>query len=561
MRRIALWCLLLVCMLVGSALVGAQDELLQNSSLEEGGSGPYTTRRGGEFPIYLPNGWNAWLAAQSGDFYYRGDRTTINPHPGPGPSPQNGSRAVNVDCGFVTCTVAIYQQVPVQEDANIQASAFAQVKACNIAPDADNCGSAVESGSQTRIGIDPNGGTDPNDNDVVWSNWAQPHDQWLQMTVSATTTGTTATLFLYSTQANTAHLNRTYWDSASLKGGGAGGAAASANTPVPTAPPEVPFVVPQNAREDGSIVHIVSSGDTIDSIAVAYGKTRSDILELNPSIGDPRLIRLGQEIVIATPPPARPTADSAAEDEDLPTSGINLEDEVPDDPALTEEPDAEGANVETAIDEGDNPDDNGNEAVVVADAGEPQPTATTSPVTLTPAPVVADALPASDPSARSAAVCVLLFNDNNQNRLQEPNETLLAGGTVILTNMADSSTIGEVATDGVSEPHCFEDLAAGAYVAAAQPPADYGLTSPDQFRVQAAAGTRLDVAFGAAEGVVVVTPLPADGGITSDVTTQDATAPTSPLNDLFNISGLVVFGLAGFILIAGVGLTLFMRRR
>ena len=116
MRRIALLWLVTFTVVVGSVLVSAQDELLQNPSLEEGSSGPYTTRRGGEFPIYLPNGWNAWLAAQSGDFYNRGDRTTVNPHPGPGPSPQNGSRAVNVDCGYVTCTVAIYQQVPVEPE-------------------------------------------------------------------------------------------------------------------------------------------------------------------------------------------------------------------------------------------------------------------------------------------------------------------------------------------------------------------------------------------------------------------------------------------------------------
>ena len=548
MRRTALWWLLIISVLAGGLLVTAQDELLQNSSLDEGGQGPYTTRRGGEFPIYLPNGWNVWLAAQSGDFFNRGDRTTINPHPGPGPSPYNGNRAANVDCGFVTCTVAIYQQVSVQEDTNVQASAWAQVKACNIAEGADNCGSAVESGSQTRIGIDPNGGTDPNDNDIVWSNWAQPHDQWLQMTVSATTTGTTATLFLYSTQSNTAHLNRTYWDAASLKGGGEGGAAASANTPVPTAPPEVPFVVPQNAREDGSIVHVVTSGDTIDSIAVAYGKTRSDILALNPGIRDPRLISLGQEIIIATAEPSSAsTPDEAEESGDLPTSGINLEDEVPDEAGV--------ASTEEVSSGSDQPVEN--------NMAETQPNSPTAlPVTLTPAPVVANAVPASNLADRTATVCMLLFNDNNQNRLQEPNETLLPGGMVMLTNLADATTIGSVETDGVSEPACFEDLAAGTYVAIAQPPDNYGLTSPGQFRLQAVAGSRLDVAFGAAEGVISVTPLPADsGGITNDVVAEDETDPQSPLDDLFSVSGLVVFGLAGFIMVAGTGVTILMRRR
>ncbi|MBZ0297030.1 MAG: hypothetical protein K8L99_31005, partial [Anaerolineae bacterium] len=252
MGRFRLWVLLLALLLaVGAA--SAQDERLDNPGLEEGSFGPYTTRRGGEFPIYLPSSWNVWLASPTGEFFNRGDRTTINPHPGPGPGPHEGSRALSVDCGYVTCTVAIYQQVNVEADQNIQASAWAQVKACNLAPDADNCGSAVESGAQTRIGIDPNGGTDPNDSDVVWSGWAQPHDRWDQMSVSATTTGTTATLFLYSRQGSTADINKTYWDQTSLTGGGSGGSAEGAPTPLPTAPPSVPFVVPQGERSDGSI--------------------------------------------------------------------------------------------------------------------------------------------------------------------------------------------------------------------------------------------------------------------------------------------------------------------
>jgi hypothetical protein len=115
----------------------------------------------------------------------------------------------------------------------------------------------------------------------------------------------------------------------------------------------------------------------------------------------------------------------------------------------------------------------------------------------------------------------------------------------------------------VSEPHCFEELALGTYVAAAQAPADYGLTSPDQLRVVAVAGSRLDVNFGAAQGLAVVAPPPADSGAESADTgvLEAEAAQGSPLENIFGISGLVVFGLAAVVLIAGVGLTLFMRRR
>ncbi len=526
--RVGTWSLVL-CLVWTSLVVNAQNtELLVNGGLEEGAAGAYTTRRGGEFPIYLPASWNLWLASPTGEYFNRSERTSVNPHPGPGPSPQEGSRAVNVDCGFVTCTAAIYQQVAVQNASNIQASAWAQVKACNLPDNGTTCGSAVESGSQTRIGIDPNGGTDPNDSDVVWSNWAQPHDQWLQMTVSVTTTGTTATLFLYSTQTSTADLNRTYWDQASLTGGGAGGASQSASTPIPTAPPEVSFVVPQQEREDGSLVHIVRTGDTIDSIAVAYGLTRPEILALNPSIGDPRIINIGQEIIVR---------------EGLPSEGESFDTEVEE----TETPDGQ-ASAETTAEAG-------------AESTSEPVAAEGDPIALAPtAPVVAVNSSSFNPAALAADVCVLVFNDRNQNRLQDPDENLLAGSTINLTAGADVLQTFE--TDGLAEPRCFDSVGAGDYVLAARAPAGYGLTSPDQFSLKLAPGAKVDVAIGAAEGVQPA-PLPLDSGaaIVDDTVNEVTTSTNSPVNRLFNVSGLLIFALAGVIVVAGVGIALIMRRR
>ena len=60
---------------------------------------------------------------------------------------------------------------------------------------------------------------------------------------------------------------------------------------------QAPVVVAQDAQDDGSIVHSVRPGDTIDSIAVAYGVTRQDIMALN-NISDPRIIQIGQELVV-----------------------------------------------------------------------------------------------------------------------------------------------------------------------------------------------------------------------------------------------------------------------
>ena len=542
-----LWFLMVMTLMIAVTAVQAQDERLTNPGLEEGTFGPYTTRRGGEFPIYLPNSWNVWLASPTGEFFNRGDRTTINPHPGPGPSPREGGRALSVDCGYVTCTVAVYQQVSVQSGQNVQASAWAQVKACNIAPGADNCGSAVESGAQTRIGIDPNGGTDPNDSDVVWSGWAQPHDVWEQMSVSATTTGTTVTLFLYSRQGSTADLNRTYWDQTSLTGGGSGGAAESAGpapTPIPTAPPSVPFVVPQRERVDGSIVHVVAAGDTIDSIAVAYGLTRQQIMELN-NLRSLTFIQIGQEIIIRPP---------------LATEGETLTDEIDEagEPvaAVTPQPLEEVELAQEPVEEAPVEEEPADEEPTEEVPAEP----TRTPA---PAPVVSVAdgnvVPASDPSRLGASVCVALFNDGNRNRIQDVGEELLSGGTINLTMAAETLQTRE--TDGAAEPFCFENVEPGSYTLVASAPAGYGLTSPDQLRLQALAGVKLDVSFGAAEGVEAILPPPADAGGLVSETAAEETDTRSITDSLLENSGLIVFGLAAVVLVGGLGLSLLLRRR
>jgi LysM repeat protein len=513
--------LVTLVIVIGSMVVKAQDasNLLINGGLEED-TGPYTGRRGGEFPIYLPNSWNYWFAPLSGDRYNRAERTTIQPHPGPGPSPHGGARALNISCGYFTCTTAIFQQVGnIQSGSNVQASAWSQVKACNLAPNATSCGSAAESGSQTRIGIDPSGGTDPNNPAIVWSGWVQPHDQWLQQSVSATATSGTVTLFLYSTQSSLADLNKTYWDDVALSGGGAGGSAPGAATAVPTAPPYVNFVVPQAPQQDGSIVHTVQEGDTVDSIAFAYGITRADLLALN-NLQSATFIFPGQKLIVK-----QATAGSA--------SAQATDDSAPPEATAETEPTEQ--------------------TTQVAQAATTEPPAT--------APVVVANASALDPASTAARVCVTLFEDANQNRILEEGEGLLAGGTITL--ISGSESIGETQTDGVTDPFCFDDLPTGDYIAAASPPEGYGLTTPDQLQVRLNAGATINLNFGAAQGVQPIQPPSADAG--GGVTEPDLTAETLPEQSLaerlLSVSGLLVFGLAGVVLVGGAGIALLMRRR
>lgn len=600
--------LLTTVLAVASSTLAQGGNLLQDPGFE----GEYTNR--GRADLNVPAPWGLWFTESPRSQEWQNLPPVAFPHPGPGPNPYGGARAFNFNKGWGTFTAAIYQQVSVPDGANVTGSAWAHLKTCNIPEGFESCGSAVESGAYTRVGIDPNGGTNPYDSDVVWSPPAMPHDRWEQLTVSATATGSTVTLFLFTTQEWPAELNNVYWDDASLSIGGAGGVAAPAvdaqGTPgatvAPPPPAEVGFVTAQTPQPDGSIIHTVQPGDTIDSIAVAYGLTRDQLLALNP-LANPRIIQIGQQLTVRAPT-GESTAEAGVEAGELSpvtsdTAASTSQEEGPlvyivqpgdtvdsiafangltreqlmalnnmTDPRIiqigqqlilraapeaTPEATPEAAAEETG------------EATVDAEATleateEAEPRAL-SPEDLPPAPIVSvesgEVLPPLNPAAETASVCVFMFEDINQNRLQEVGEHLLEGGTIAL--LLDGSAVDEYTTDGESEPHCFNDLQAGDYVASADAPEGYGLTTPDQLTVRAVAGTEVTLAFGAAQGLeVAALPTSDAAALTSDTVGEEqdtrTTTSANPIND--NL-GLIVFGAAGVVLVIGMGATLALRRR
>jgi LysM repeat protein len=528
------------------------SNLLVNPSMEEAGFGIYVGQGRGD--LNIPVGWSIWVADGPRDadktWQNRADKTFGFPHRGPDPNPHQGVMALNVSAGYNTSTNAVYQQVAVPNATALQASAWVWIHTCTLPKDKDGnptsetCGSSPASEAFVKIGIDPNGGTDVFAPEIVWSPLAAPHDQWLQVTTTVTSTGTTATVFLYSTQKWAADLNNTYWDETALSVGGTGGTAPGAATATPTPPPVVAFVVPQATQGDGSIVHRVQPGDTIDSIAYAYGVSRTHILELN-NIADPRFITIGQELIIQLPQNAAPTEAPVT----APEATTEVTTSAPGDataaPPIVEVQPTDAASIVEAP------------PTTVPDA---PPVSVSEPSqTPAPAPVAAAVAGPVDPAAQTGSICVMVFNDINQNRLQEADEELLAGSTVALSG--GDQAIASYSTDGVSEPHCFSGLAAGSYNAVAGAPDGFGLTTPEQFRVQLLPGATIHVAFGAAQGVQPLQAPPPDASeLVSQVVTQtDDTG--SVVDQLMNYSGLIIFGLAGVVLVGGLGLTLLLRRR
>lgn len=476
----------------------------------------------------VPPDWNGWVTTQPSTQPWMNLIPNGYPHSSryPGdPFVHSGNRSQNVARGFATFTAAIFQTVAVPEGSNVTGSAWYLM---DIPAGAN---------SQARVGIDPNGGGNPFDSDIVWSAWGINRiGTYAQMTVSATATGPAVTLFLYMTQTQPTDPNSIFWDDASLTIGGAGGSAAPppGTTPIPTAPPIAAFVNPQAPQADGSIVHTVQSGDTLDAIAFAYGVTRDEIIALN-NITNPRFIQVGQQLLIRRASDAEDEADetdsqAAESTEDTPVESTGA--------AATEEPAASP-----------DPDD------------PPAPTATFTPrPTSTPAPTapvaVASVDEAVDPSELGGQVCVMMFEDANMNRIPDQDEEALAGGLIVLN--LGTNEVGRFEPDD-EQPFCFDELEPGDYVAAGTAPEGYGLTTPTQLRLRVQAGSALNVQFGAAQGVTVAERPPADaGGLAPE------TVPVTPEDDddnqLLRISGLILFGLAGLTLVGGLGTMLFLRR-
>jgi hypothetical protein len=150
-----------------------------------------------------------------------------------------------------------------------------------------------------------------------------------------------------------------------------------------------------------------------------------------------------------------------------------------------------------------------------------------------------------------------MFEDANQNRLREDGEVLLGGGTIML--MFDGTAQQDYQTDSATELHCFSELAPGEYTAIASAPSGYGLTTPDQLVVNTYPGATVNLAFGAAQGVAPLAPPPADSGalVNQGLDEQPAVARNPFRENL----GLLVFGLAGIVLISGLSIALLLRRR
>lgn len=152
--------------------------------------------------FHVPSGWSGGIIRTPGA------EPWINAHPNGFPHTAGfkvqGNRSFHVSRGGATFTAYVYQQVYVQPNTPVQAGAWAFIE--------------NGKGGRARIGIDPSGGADPFNPNIVWSGWSNVRNGWNQFATSATAQGGVVTLILFATQDVPSDPNGVYWDDAYLNG-------------------------------------------------------------------------------------------------------------------------------------------------------------------------------------------------------------------------------------------------------------------------------------------------------------------------------------------------------
>lgn len=465
----------------------------------------YTGAQYGE--IYTPEGWVTWW---SEDGFKRPECKVIpNVHPfNADPSRIHEGYYSGMCFTFYGEQNAGYYQVVrnIPPGSVVEGSFYAHAWSCSDDNPPVSCGDPYS--FYFRVGIDPNGGTDPFSSNIVWSSPYYNYDTYGFVGPVQATVGESgaATLFMQAYGKWPNKHNDAYMDSAALK------LVTPAEEPEPTVEPppptaeveeveEAPTIqVTPTPRPDGAIVHVVESGDTLFGLALEYGVDVQQIYDLN-DLDASSLLQIGQEIVIST------TGDAA--------------------PAPTLEP------TEEVTPEAEPTDAEAGEEPVISPGGESE-------------------APAAAPQPGEAAVCVLAFYDANADMFRQPenDEMLLPNAQVNL--LARSGPVDSRTTDGISEPWCFEGLEPGNYILRHTPPPGYVLTDGGQlnFTLESGEVESVELAYtrdtSASGETNPETESPDPEGVSSP---EENGGVTNVLNVVLRVSGFIVLALAIAVLV------------
>jgi hypothetical protein len=177
------------------ALAGARDPCREPGNLTNNcGFNGFVDRMQGEKRLQVPDGWWPFILAGSPDFR-------------PADDTYWGAPSLCVLSDGMPFTAGLYQQVQVTPGVVYQTDIGWAAARCNF----QVCGNM-----ERRLGLDPNGGTDPLAPSVVWSRIEAGGDKWPDLTVSARAVGPTMTVFVWVHHPSSSGLDEIYLDAVGL---------------------------------------------------------------------------------------------------------------------------------------------------------------------------------------------------------------------------------------------------------------------------------------------------------------------------------------------------------
>lgn len=448
-RRITMAVLfaLVIASLIVAAPVGGEPQMQQNLI------------RNGGFEENSTAGWTEFQNPPSDnpgecyDDYWLGVYLTDHPS-----RVHSGGRALSYTIHWRTFQSGFYQQVSgVTPGATYRASAWGHMWSTNDPEDMTS-----DFGVQMRVGVNPNGGTNWEGSNVVWSSVVDARDAYQEMSVETVANSDTITVFIYARPMSCVYQSDAYWDDISLvlvsgapadDGGGDDGGDDEPEAPAPgTWGVDRGAISCAEPRADGSVVHTVGQGEVFIGIVQTYMDCGYDISlesvqQLN-NIANTRVIFVGQEITIlpagsAQPPPAE-------EPEPVDESGG-------DEPAEEEA----GESAESAEESDDS-------------ATEPSAPA--------------------ESTATTGTLCILAYEDVNADGLRDPlTEQPLEGVTFAVVD-GSQQTVANLVTDGSANPTC-DDFPSGVYRVSLVSDSHQATIAPDSI-VELSAGSLTTKEFG-----------------------------------------------------------------
>lgn len=454
------------------AVQAQETNLLQNPSFESGfyAFNPanydwvalYSSQRedctaNGEYrqcnTAQTPNGWIPWWISQSED-----DPDWKNRMPEYKPATQpfanrlhSGNYAAQYFTFHSTHTAGLLQVVTVPANAQLRFTIWGQAWSSSSDADFSDFPTTVN----MRIGLDPTGSTNPYNPAIVWSDYKQPYDTYQQFTVEAQAQGDTVTVFTISSPDEARKHNDIYWDDASLVAIGQG-----------AAPPPPPAATTAPTGDTGGTDN---TGDTGDTGTADTGAAPTAVAQAS-GVG----------------PTSTPNADGI----------IYYEVQAGD--SYWSIAARHGLTIDEIYELNNAGEGDFVQPGELIAVGEAEPPATPTPEAQAEEEAEAEATTApptatATPQPQTGDVCLVAYNDANQNGQRDGGESLKS--SVAFSIYDGEQVLVNYVTDGSSEPYCIA-LENGNYRITRSNQPNETLTTDGEWAISVSAGSEQDFEFG-----------------------------------------------------------------